>query len=234
MEKVKIVIVDDSIFSITLLKNILEEKGFDVVGTAGSLEEVKQVVKETKPTLVTMDMTLPGTDGLECTRAIHEIDKNIKVIVVSSMMDEEIVKEAKRNKVSAYIQKPIDEDELFTAIIRVIDSDNIFKFLEKEYFAVFKEAQMDSVNKMTKTLITYKEEYTCKSERKSMGMTIIIGIIGKFSGRFLIDLSNETASNLAEAMLRREPKDNDEKIAVLGEFTNIVAGNACSILNRKK
>lgn len=233
MGKAKIVIVDDSIFSITLLKNILEEKGFDVVGTAGSLEEVKQVVKDTKPTLVTMDMTLPGTDGFECTRAIHEIDNGIKVIVVSSMMDDEIVKEARRNKVSAYIQKPIDEDELLTAISRVMDSEELFSFLKCEYFAVFKEAQLDSVNRMTKTILSYREEYSCKSERKSKGMTVIIGIIGKFSGRFLIDLSNETAINLCTAILKRLPKDNDEKIAVLGEFTNIVAGNACSILNRK-
>ena len=52
--------------------------------------------------LVTMDMTLPGTYD-EYTRAIHEIDETIKVIVISSMMDEEIINEAKKNKVSAYI-----------------------------------------------------------------------------------------------------------------------------------
>lgn len=109
-------------------------------------------MKETKPDLVTMDMTLPGTDGLACTRAIHEINENIKVIVVSSMMDEEIEKEAKKNK---------------------------------------------------------------------------------FSGRMLIDLSQETANNLAAALLRKEPKNSDQMMAAIGEFTNIILGNACSILNRK-
>ena len=108
MSDVRIVIVDDSSFSIAFIKDILVRNGLDVVGEAGSLEEVKAVVKEKTPTLVTMDMTLPGTDGLECTRAVHEIDESIKVIVISSMMDDEIVKEAKKNKVSAYIQKPVD------------------------------------------------------------------------------------------------------------------------------
>jgi DNA-binding NarL/FixJ family response regulator len=233
MDKIKIVIVDDSPFSIAFLRDILEEKGYEVVGEAGTLEEVKEVVKEKKPTLVTMDMTLPGTDGLECTRAIHEIDKNIKVIVVSSMMDEEIVSEAKLNKVSAYIQKPVDPEELVTAINRVMASEELFTLLETEAFPVFKEALLDGMNRMTKTLINYKDEFISNKEYESRGMTVIIGIIGKFSGRMLIDLSKETASNIAGSLLRREPKNKDEIIAAISEFANIISGNACSILNRK-
>ena len=233
MKDIRIVIVDDSTFSIAFIRNILEGNGFDVVGDAGTLGEVKAVVKDKKPTLVTMDMTLPGTDGLECTRAIHEIDENIKVIVISSMMDEEIVNEAKKNKVSAYLQKPIDADELITAINRVMASDELYQSLEDEYFVVFKEALMDGMNKMTKTLLTFKNEYSSAEKHESAGMTIIIGIIGKFAGRMLIDLSKETANNIANAVFRRDPKNNDEMMAALGEFANIIAGNACSILNRK-
>ena len=194
MKDIRIVIVDDSTFSIAFIRNILEGNGFDVVGDAGTLGEVKAVVKDKKPTLVTMDMTLPGTDGLECTRAIHEIDENIKVIVISSLMDEEIVNEARKNKVSAYLQKPIDADELITAINRVMASDELYQSLEDEYFVVFKEALMDGMNKMTKTLLTFKNEYSSAEKHESAGMTIIIGIIGKFAGRMLIDLSKEVLS----------------------------------------
>lgn len=233
MGDVRIVIVDDSAFSIAFIKDILEENGFNVVGEAGTLEEVKAVVKETMPTLVTMDMTLPGTDGFECTRAIHEINKDIKVIVVSSMMDEEILKEAKENKVSDYIQKPVDADELVTAINRVMATDELYKLLKEEYVTVFKEALLDGLNRMTKTLLTFKEEYSSSDEFESKGMTIIIGIIGKFAGRLLLDFSQETANKLATAILRREPKSNEEMMAALSEFTNIISGNACSVLNRK-
>lgn len=233
MGNFKIVIVDDSPFSVTLLRDTLEENGYEVVGDAGSLEEVKEVVKAQKPTLVTMDMTLPGTDGLECTRAIHEIDPNIKVIVISSMMDDEIVKEAKANGVSDYIQKPIDPDELITSINRVMASDELYSLLEKEAFPVFKETLLDGVNRMTKTLLTFKEEYSTHKEYESKGITVLVGIIGKFSGRMLIDLSKETANNISEALLRRAPRNNDEIVAAIAEFTNIVSGNACSLLNRK-
>lgn len=229
----RIVIVDDSSFSIAFIKDILERNGFDVVGEAGTLEEVKEVIKEKKPTLVTMDMTLPGTDGLECTRAVHEIDENIKVIVVSSMMDEEIVKKAKENKVSAYIQKPVDADELITVINRVMATEELYQLLEEEYFVVFKEAMMDTLNRMTKTIPAYKDEYRTNKEFESKGITIIIGISGKFSGRVLIDLSKETAIRLAAAIFNRELKNDDEMMAVLGELTNIISGNACSLLNKK-
>jgi DNA-binding NarL/FixJ family response regulator len=233
MKDVRIVIVDDSVFSVALIRDILENNGFQVVGDAGTLEEVKEVVKDKQPDLVTMDMTLPGTNGIECTQAVHEIDKAIKVIAISSMMDEEIIKSAKKNKISAYIQKPIDSDDLVMTIKRVMNSKELYQFLKDAYFAVFKEALMDTLNKMTKTLLTYKDSYSSDKEYNSAGMTTIIGIIGQSSGRMLIDLSKETANNLANAIFRRKPKNNDELMAALGEFTNIVAGNACSILNRK-
>lgn len=228
-----IVIVDDSAFSIAIIRNILEDNGFLVLGEAGTLEEVKQVVKEKNPFLVTMDMTLPDTDGLECTRAIHEINEDIKVIVISSMMDDEIIDEAKKNKVSAYIQKPIEPDELITAIKRVIDSEGLYNFLEEEYNSVFKEALLDGVNKMTKTLITYKDEYSGQNDFESRGITIIIGIIGKFSGRMLFDLSQETAHKLVGTMLKKEPDSDEIIVGALAEFANIISGNACSILNRE-
>lgn len=232
MEGTRVVIVDDSPFSIAFIKGILVRNGLEVVGEAGSLEEVKKVVQETKPQLVTMDMTLPGTDGLECTRAVHQIDENIKVIVISSMMDDEIVKEAKANKASAYVQKPIDEEELMSAVSRILSSDELYQFLLNEHTKIFKEALLDGTNKLTKTLVQYKEEYDCNQEFQSNGLTAIVGIIGKFSGRMLIDVKMETAHRLTAYILKKEPSGNDEVIAAFGEFANIISGNACSIINR--
>lgn len=233
MEDIRVVIVDDSAFSIAFIRNILENNGFKVVGTAKNLEEVTTVVKEQKPTLVTMDMTLPGTDGFECTRAVHEIDKSIKVIVVSAMMDEELIKEAKENKVSAYIQKPIDEDDLITTIKRIMASEELYRLLLSEYSGVFKESLLDGMNRMTKTLITYGNEFSANCEQQSQGITVIIGIIGKFSGRMLLDFSKETAGKIAAVIFGKEDVSHDEAFEAMSEFANIVAGNACSILNRK-
>ncbi|AKN32010.1 chemotaxis protein CheY [Clostridium carboxidivorans P7] len=233
MEKVKVVIVDDSPFSINVIRDILEDKGFEVVGEAGNLQEVINVVQDTRPQLVTMDMTLPGTDGLECTREIHKIDEKIKVIVISSMMDEEILKKAKQSRVSGYIQKPIDPEELIAQIEKVISSDKIFKELEESYFNTFKEAFSGGVTRFTKTITAFDEDKKSNDVEVSRGISVVIGIIGNFSGRMIIDLSNKSAENMAKVMLRRDPKNQEEILNVMGEFANIIAGNACSMMNRK-
>jgi DNA-binding NarL/FixJ family response regulator len=233
MDKIKIVVVDDSPFSITVLTEILTEKGFDVIGNASSLQGTIEVVKDKRPDLVTMDMTMPGTDGLECTRAIHKIDPNIKVIIVSSMMDDEIVRDAKENKVSAYIQKPVQPDEIATAIHRIMAAEELFDDLEEIYFDVFKEAFSDNMNRMVKTAPSFQTEIKATGTQVSRGVSIVVGIIGKYCGSMILDASYETVESISKHVLKREIKDTEEALAMLGEFANIISGNACSLLNRK-
>lgn len=233
MNKTRIVIVDDSPFQVSLLSDLLNENGFEVLGSAGSLDEVKEVIKSLKPDLVTMDMTLPGTDGLECTRAIHDIDPNIKVIIVSSMMDDEIVRKARKNHVSGYIQKPVDSEEITLLINRITANEELFKELEGYYSKVFKESLLDIFNKLTKTIPEFVQESNNNIAQSSRGVSIVLGIIGKYSGRLILDMSFETASKLSNTLLKREPKDKEEVLNVMGEIANMYAGNACSMINKK-
>ena len=233
MKKVNIVIVDDSAFQIALLRDLLTENGFNVIGEASNLEEVIEVVTNEKPDLVTMDMTIPGTDGFECTQEIHKIDPNIKVVIVSSMMDDEIVRKAKKLHVSGYAQKPVDGEELTLLINRVMADKELFSELNGMYSSIFKEALLDVFNKLTKTIPEIADESNINVEKSSQGISIVMGIIGKYSGRAIFDMSFDTASALAKALLKREPKNNDEILNVMSELSNMIAGNACSMLNKK-
>ena len=233
MKNINIVIVDDSPFQIALLRDMLTENGFNVIGEASSLEETIDVVTKLKPDLVTMDMTIPGTDGFECTREIHKIDSNIKVIIVSSMMDDEIVRKARKLHVCGYAQKPVDADELTLLVNRVMSDSELFLELEGFYSGVFKEALLDVFNKLTKTLPEINNESNINLEKSSQGVSIVMGVIGKYSGRTIFDMSFETAKNIANALLKREPKDNEEILNVMSEISNMIAGNACSMINKK-
>lgn len=233
MKEVKILIVDDSPFQIALLRDVLSENGFNVVGQAQSLEEVIEEVKRTKPNLVTMDMTIPGTDGFECTREIHKIDSNIKVIIVSSMMDDELIRKAKKTNVSGYIQKPVDSEELSLLINRVMADEELFLELEGLYSKVFREAMLDLFNKLTKTIPEITDETNVDMDMESEGISIIMGITGKYSGRLIFDMSFEAANKLSTVLLRREPKNNEELLNVISEIANMFAGNACSMINKK-
>lgn len=233
MRDINVMIVDDSPFQITLLSDILKEKGFNVVGQAGSLEEVKTEVEKLRPDVVTMDMTIPGTSGFECTEAILQIDNNIKVIVVSSMMDDELIEKAKKIGVSGYVQKPVDGEELSLIIKRAVADDESFEELTQLYVDIFKEAGKNLLNRLTKTLPKMISESFDNTKSTNSGISIIIGIIGKYSGRFIFESSYNTAKALATELLRREPKDDTEVFNAISEVANMYAGNACSMLNKK-
>ncbi|HBC97453.1 MAG TPA: two-component system response regulator, partial [Clostridium sp.] len=232
MKKTRIVVVDDSPFSIAMLRDMLAENGFEVVGEATSLEETIEVVSELKPDIVTMDMTMPGTDGIECTKAIHNIDPNINVVIVSSMMDDEIVKKARKNHASGYIQKPADPEELSLLINRIMADEELFKELEAIYYKVYKEAFMNIFNKLVKCIPEFEKEDKSNVEHVSKGISIVMGIIGKYSGRMLLDMSYDTAESFSTFMLKRKPKSSEEMLNIMGELSNMIAGNASSVMNR--
>lgn len=233
MKDTRILIVDDSPFQIALLSDVLEEQGFEVVGQAMSLEEVKSEVKRTKPDLVTMDLTIPGTDGFECTKAVHDIDSNIKVIVVSSMMDEELINKAKKLGISGFIQKPVDTEELTLLINRVMADEDLFCELEILYLGAYTEATLNIFNRLTKTVPEITNISFENKEKTSAGISIVLGIIGKYSGRLIMDMSLETAEKFSECLLRRKAKNNEEVLNVVSEVANMLAGNGCSIINKK-
>lgn len=233
MKDTRILIVDDSPFQIALLSDVLEEQGFEVVGQAMSLEEVKSEVKRTKPDLVTMDLTIPGTDGFECTKAVHDIDSNIKVIVVSSMMDEELINKAKKLGISGFIQKPVDTEELTLLINRVMADEDLFCELESLYIGAYTEATLNIFNRLTKTVPEITNISFENKEKTSAGISIVLGIIGKYSGRLIMDMSLKTAEKFSECLLRRKAKNNEEVLNVVSEVANMLTGNGCSIINKK-
>ncbi|SHI18276.1 Chemotaxis phosphatase CheX [Sporobacter termitidis DSM 10068] len=232
MKEINIVVVDDSPFSVAMISNILTGSGFNVIGSANGLEEAVEAVKTLQPDVVTMDITMPGADGIECTNAIHKVVPRQKVVIVSSMMDEEIIRRAKKAKVSGYVQKPVDAEELTLAINRVMADEELFIELEGLYTTVFKEALTDSFNKLFKTVPEFEAEFKNNNAQVSRGISVVIGIIGKYSGRLILDMSNETARHMAGTMMNSDALPDEYIVNIVGEVSNIAAGNACSLMNK--
>ena len=232
MKEIKVLIVDDSPFSVGMISNILTVEGFHVVGSANCLKEAEEAVSLLKPDLVTMDMIMPGADGITCTEAIHKIDPNIKVIIVSSMMDDEIVRRAKKVKVAGYIQKPVDADEITLLIRRVMAEEELFEELDGLYYDAFKESLTITLNKFFKEIPLFREESKVNDEKNSRGFSVVMGIIGKYGGRMILDMSGETARNMAVYLIKEEELNRDIVVNVIAEISNIISGNACSMINK--
>lgn len=104
---VRVLVVDDEPAAVELLQEFLVAKGYDVI-TAGDGAEALRKVKEERPHLILLDVQMPKMDGLEVLRRIREIDKEVGVIMVTGVNEEEIGRQAMALGAFDYIVKPLD------------------------------------------------------------------------------------------------------------------------------
>jgi two-component system chemotaxis response regulator CheY len=103
-------VVDDAMFMRASLKMMLEKNGYEVAAEAENGAIAVQKYKEIKPDLVTMDITMPEMDGIQALKLIRQFDADAKVIIVSAMGQEPVVKEAIISGAKSFIVKPFKED----------------------------------------------------------------------------------------------------------------------------
>ncbi len=114
-----IMIVDDSTIIRRTLQMKLEESGFSVVAQAKSGKEAVEMYGKILPDLVTMDITMPIMNGIEALKLIKKTYKDAKIIMITSHGEERLVMDAITSGAKGYILKPITEEKLIEAIIRV-------------------------------------------------------------------------------------------------------------------
>lgn len=114
----RILIVDDAMFMRIVLRRILEQGGYEVVGEAANGIEAIEKYKELKPDLVTMDITMPDMTGMAAVKAIKEMDSNAKVIMCSAMGQNAMVVEALKNGALDFIIKPLQASAVLEALRR--------------------------------------------------------------------------------------------------------------------
>ncbi len=115
-----VLIVDDAAFMRMMLKNLIEKNGYQVVGEAGNGAEAIEKYQELRPELITMDVTMPELDGIRAIQEIKKINSRVKIIVISAMGREEVVREALLAGASSFIIKPFDEKKVVTTIERIL------------------------------------------------------------------------------------------------------------------
>lgn len=94
------------------IKTILERNGFEVVGEAENGAIGVRKYQELRPDIVTMDITMPEMTGLEALKHIRSFDPDAKVIMISAMGQEHLVKEAILSGAKSFIVKPFKEEHV--------------------------------------------------------------------------------------------------------------------------
>ncbi len=117
MAKQRILLVDDHEVVRLGLKSLLERHPhFEVVGEAGSAREAMEQVTALEPDVVVMDIRLPGVSGIEVCEEIVNRNPNIKVIMLTSYAEDEMLFSAIRAGASGYVLKQIGSEDLVKAL----------------------------------------------------------------------------------------------------------------------
>ena len=122
----RVLIADDHPLFRDGLRGLLESVGIEVVGEAATGEEAVERAEALQPDVVLMDLSMPGTNGIEATRRIVEAMPRANVLVVTMYEDDESVFAALRAGARGYLLKGADQEETLRAIRAVAHGEAIF------------------------------------------------------------------------------------------------------------
>jgi two-component system, chemotaxis family, chemotaxis protein CheY len=115
-----VLIADDAAFMRMMIKNILTEAGYDIVGEAENGAVAVSKYMELKPDLTTMDITMPEMDGVAALRRIRESDPAARVVMCSAMGQQTMVIESIQAGARDFIVKPFQPERVLEAVKKAL------------------------------------------------------------------------------------------------------------------
>lgn len=116
----KLMIVDDSNIIRNRIQRIYNADQFLLVATASNGQEALEKFDIHRPDVVTMDLTMPQMDGLECIENLVSKDPNVRILVVSALSDKATGIQALELGASGFLTKPFSEEELAEALEELV------------------------------------------------------------------------------------------------------------------
>ena len=124
MSKMRIVLVDDHEVVRLGLKVLLEQSDhFEVVGEANNAKEAVEIAGKFRPDIVLMDIRLPGASGIEACEEITQLYPEVRVVMLTSYAEDEMLFSAIRAGASGYLLKQINSDDLIRSLESVRRGD---------------------------------------------------------------------------------------------------------------
>ncbi|MES2980024.1 MAG: response regulator [Pseudomonadota bacterium] len=121
----RLMIVDDSNMIRTRISRVVQGgglKGVVIAGLARNGLEAIRIAKATRPEVVTMDLTMPEMDGIECIGELLKIDPRMNILVVSALNDKSTAIHALKLGARGFVSKPFSDEELQIALLEVAES----------------------------------------------------------------------------------------------------------------
>lgn len=112
----KLMIVDDSNIMRRRIERSNQFEELELVGTAGNGVEALEMFRKTDPDVVTMDLTMPQMDGIECISKLVALKPAVRILVISALADKATAVEAMEKGANGFLNKPFTDRQLNEAI----------------------------------------------------------------------------------------------------------------------
>src|SRR6185437_717440 len=116
----KLMIVDDSNIMRRRIERSQQFDELELVGTAGNGVDAIELFRRTDPDVVTMDLTMPQMDGIECIAKLVELKPAVRILVISALADKATAVEAMEKGANGFLNKPFTDRQLNEAIAELI------------------------------------------------------------------------------------------------------------------
>lgn len=121
----RLLIVDDSNIIRRKIERACDTAQFDVVGSATNGQDAIQQYHEKRPDVVTMDLTMPEMDGIECVEKLIAQNADLRILVVSALSDIDTGIEALEKGARGFLCKPFSDSQLSDALIELTEGLNV-------------------------------------------------------------------------------------------------------------
>ncbi|MDH3687258.1 MAG: response regulator [Myxococcales bacterium] len=120
----RVLVADDASFMRQMIRDIIDQEGFEVVGEAADGVEVVEKFTELSPDLVMMDIVMPKRSGIDAVKAIMEIAPQAMVVMCSALGQETLVMEAIQAGAKDFIVKPFKPESVLTTLRKVLEKES--------------------------------------------------------------------------------------------------------------
>ncbi|WP_138445384.1 response regulator transcription factor [Sinomonas susongensis] len=129
--RLRVFILDDHELVRRGLQELLEDEGFEVVGTSGSAVEAAGRIPALRPDVSVLDVRLPDGTGIEVCRDVHAVDPSLPCVMLTSYDDDQSLRGAILAGASGYVLKEIRGTELISALRRAAAGQSLFSEEDK-------------------------------------------------------------------------------------------------------
>lgn len=177
-EKLSVIIADDHTLFINGLSMLLQnEPDIEIMNTAANGKEVLGLLHTHTPTLVLLDINMPGINGFEVLKRIKSYYPKIKVVMLSTYNEQHLIEKAKATGADGYLFKNAEKEELLRVMRQVAQGQQCFPYKPPVVNSTFDDAdpflkQFQLTKRETELLQFIKQDYTNQQMANHLHLSI--------------------------------------------------------------